>query len=94
MVESIFIDDIVDGKHVILLYEGEDRPVHLFVNLVSYGIVRLDDLFGNPSKARAFLVSELGYGPSCDLLEKHDVPLTSRLWDLNHSGPPARLRNA
>lgn len=80
----------IENKTVILLYEGEDRPVHLYVRLdvQGFSVVRLDDEFPNPSKASAFLVAELGYRDACAFLASHDIPKTSQLWNLNHNGPP------
>lgn len=88
---EIMIDEVVDGIHVVLLYQGEEKPVHISTRVVAFDIQRLDDQFP-PSKASAFLVSEVGYASACALLGKHGIPLTSRLWDLNHEGPPAHLK--
>lgn len=79
----------IDGKHVALLYSGEGQPVHLVIRLMIADHDVVDDLFPNPVVVSATLRDELGYGPACDFLRLHGIPKTSRLWDLNHSGPPA-----
>ncbi len=82
------MESTIDGKHVIVLYEDDWKPCHLYVRLVDFDIVRIDDEFKNAKQLSAFLASELLYGPACDFLHEHEVPYTSTLWDLNHSGPP------
>lgn len=79
---------LVDGVEVHLMYEGEDKPCYLGVRFVVADITRVDETFDNLVKASAVLRSEIGYGPACDVLDRAGVPRTSRLWHLNHDGPP------
>jgi hypothetical protein len=76
----------VENFEVNLLYEGEDKPCYLRIALPAFGIVNIDDVFPNPRMASATLACTLTYGPACEFLHLHDVPSSSRLWDLNHSG--------
>lgn len=85
-------EGIFAGREIVLLYEGEDKPCHLYSRIVDHDIVRIDDTFPNVRKASAFLASELGYGPACDFLHANEIPYASGLWNLNHSGPPMTNR--
>lgn len=84
------LEGLIDNREIVLIYQGEDRPCHLYVRLTvqDFSTVRLDDEFPNPSKASAFLVSELGYRDACAFLNQHGIPKSSQLWNLNHNGPP------
>lgn len=81
-------ESTLEGKEVVLLYEDDYSPCHLYVRLVDFDIVRLDAEFKNARMLSALLASELLYGPACEFLSQHGIPKTSQLWDLNHSGPP------
>lgn len=83
------VDTTQDGYRITIWYDGEDKPCYLKSEIISYGIVRIDDVFPNPVKASAHLASEVGYGPACGILNRAGIPKTSQLWHLNHSGPPA-----
>lgn len=76
----------IDGKHVVVLYEADNKPCHLYVKLEQFDVVRLDDTFPNAMKLSAFLACELLYGHAVDFLHDHGVPKESQLWHLNHSG--------
>lgn len=81
-------ESTIDGLEVILLYQGEDRPVHLYVRVIAFDLVRIDEEFPNPVVASAFLRAELTYQDARQFLEMHGVPTSSQLWHLNHDGPP------
>lgn len=80
---------LVDGVEVHLMYEGEERPCYLMTNIVMVGVVRIDEIFDNLIKASAVLRSELGYQDACRVLDSAGVPRSSKLWHLNHDGPPS-----
>lgn len=48
-------------------------------------VVQVDDVFKNTRVASATLRDSLGLGPAADLLDKHAVPRSDALFDLNHS---------
>ncbi len=81
-------ESIVDGKQVIVLYDGDDKPAHLYVRFIEFDHVMIDDDFRSIKQLSAQLACSLLYGPACDFLHEHNVPYSSALWDLNHSGPP------
>jgi hypothetical protein len=82
------LSGIYDGKEIVVLYEGEGRPVHVYCRIVAHDIVRLDDTFESVSKASAFIASELSMMFAYRFLHEHNVNPKSRLWDLNHTGYP------
>lgn len=77
-----------DGKDVVLLYQGEDKPVHLHVSYPAFDIVTYDREFPNPVMASAHLRCALTYKEACTFLATHGIPKSSQLWHLNHDGPP------
>jgi hypothetical protein len=85
---------IVNNKEVIILYEDDWKPCHLYVRVLEpFNIVKLDDTFPNAIKLSAFLASALATGPARDFLHDHNVPKESKLWDLNYSGWTPDKRN-
>lgn len=48
-------------------------------------VVQVDEVFKNTRVASATLRDTLGLGPAADLLDKHAVPRSDALFDLNHS---------
>lgn len=78
----------IDDKTIVLLYQGEDKPVHLQVGYQDFDLIIIDDEFANPVIASAHLRSALTYQGACAFLALHGIPKSSQLWHLNHDGPP------
>lgn len=83
-------ESVVDGKEVVLLYEGDWEPCCLYIRLIGPDIVTCEREYRNAKMLSADLACDLLYGNACDFLHEHGVPYESALWDLNHSGPPGR----
>ena len=79
-----------EGKEVIVEFNGEGQPCHLYVRYVEpINLVRQDGDFNNPRMLSAQLRSELGFRDACHLLYSHGIDKTSGLWHLNHDGYPS-----
>lgn len=78
----------IDGKDIVLLYQGEGKPVHLMIAYADFDLIKIDDEFANPVVASAHLRAELTYQGACEFLATHGIPKSSQLWHLNHDGPP------
>lgn len=89
MPEPLMITD-TDGRHAVgILRESGSEQVLLTIALTlnpGTVIVQVDAVFPNTRAASATLRDTLGLGPAVDLLDKHGVPRTDPMFDLNHSG--------
>lgn len=86
----LIADTLSDGEGTTTEVMIDTEANHLYVKLTlcdGYEIVRHDDVYTNLKVLSAHLVSELMYSPTYDLLERHQVPHDSPLWDMNHSNP-------
>ena len=84
-----FHSENIDGREVMVLYQGNDKPCHLFVRYVEpINMVVVDREYPNPRMLSADLVARLLYKFACDFLYDHEVPPDSQLWHLNHDGYP------
>jgi hypothetical protein len=83
------LSGIYDGHEAVVLYEGDDKPVHVFVWLIAQEMVLIDETVPRVKVASAWLASKLGTYQTMHLLWDHGIPETSLLWDLNHTGKPS-----
>jgi hypothetical protein len=79
---------IYDGKEIIILYDGDDQPVYLHTRIVEHDLVLSDELVPRVKIASAYLASDVGTYWAMHFLHDNNVPPTSLLWDLNHTGYP------
>src|SRR6478752_4234848 len=80
---------IYDGKEVIVLYEGDAKPVHVYVRLIDHNLVLIDEIVPRVKVASAWLASKLDTYNTMHFLWDNGVPATSLLWDMNHTGKPS-----
>lgn len=87
--EPIEIEDYVeDIMYVEIFSTGPWSLCYLYVSIKlpnSENIVKVNDEFVNERAMSAVLTAELGFINAVNLLEKHNIPRTRPLWDLNHS---------
>lgn len=82
----IMISSAINEYQVDILCEGVNQPVMLRIALGEpWNIVKVDNVFANARIASATLRDTLALGPAVELLERHGVPRTHPIWDLNHS---------
>ncbi len=89
MPEPLMIID-QDGRHAVgILREVGSEQVLLTIALTmppNTVIVQVNEIFPNTRAASATLRDTIGLGPAVDLLDKHGMPRTDPMFDLNHSG--------
>ena len=81
----------VAGYDILILVEDENRTCSMRVYLPPpIDLVVREGDYPNARMLSADLACQIGYGPACDFLHAHEVPQSSLLWHLNHSGyaPP------
>ena len=77
----------IGNKEIVILYEGDWSPCHLYIKLLEpFEMVLTDDTFPNLWKLSADFACDVATGPARDFLHDHNVPKESMLWSLNHAG--------
>lgn len=82
------IQGVIDDKEILILLDEEHKPCWLYVYSLTLGRVLEDHQYPNAVMLSASLRDHLGYRDACVFLCEQEIPLTSTLWHLNHSGYP------
>lgn len=82
---KITITDNFNELDIVMMIENPWAECYLSITHSPSDTSLIDSLFKNVLILSANLRDTLGLGPSIDFLEKHEIPKTHPIWDLNHS---------